>query len=78
MRQEKTFGNRRFLKRTFTALLCAMALPAMAATTSTWTGGASGIWGSGYPDNWSGGYPNQTAYATFGEPMSEPITVQVN
>lgn len=60
------------------AATCAAALTSLAATTSTWTGGASGIWGSDYQGNWSGGYPTSTAYATFGEPKSEPITVQVD
>ena len=66
------------MKSAVAAAVAATALPLTAATTSTWTGGASGIWGSGYPDNWSGGYPTSTAYATFGEPKTEPITVQVD
>ena len=76
--KKTALDKRQFVSMAICATLCAAALTSPAATTSIWTGGASGIWGSGYPDNWSGGYPNQTAYATFGEPMSEPITVQVN
>ena len=57
---------------------CAAALMSPAATTSTWQGGASNTWGSAYQDNWSGGYPSSTAYATFGEPKSSLITVQVD
>ncbi len=59
------------------AALCAAALPSMAAETSTWQGGASGIWGAGYESNWDV-YPDSGHYAHFAAPRSEPMTVQVD
>ena len=76
MKHEKTFDECLFLKGTAAALLCAAALTSPAATVANWTGGASGTWGAGYEGNWSV-YPDADHYAVFGEPKTEPITVQV-
>ena len=55
---------------------CATAMTSLAAD-AVWQGGASGTWGSAYTDNWSG-YPSSANAAKFGEPKSDPITVQVD
>ena len=59
------------------AVLCATALPSMAADVSLWQGGSSGIWGADYPGNWTA-YPDSNHYAQFGSPSSQSITVTVN
>ena len=59
------------------AFLAQAARPSLAAETSTWSGGASGIWGLGYEANWDT-YPDSTRYARFASPADALITVQVN
>ena len=76
MKYEKSFGNCRFVKGSVAALLCVAAMTSLAAT-SNWKGGASGIWGASYTDNWDT-YPSSANAAKFGEPKSDPITVQVD
>ena len=49
----------------------------MAADSSVWQGGTSGIWGVGYESNWNV-YPDSTRYAHFGSPYNEPITITVD
>ena len=66
----------RITARLAVAAFFAAALPATAAETSTWQGGASGIWGAGYESNWNV-YPDSTRYAQFAAPANEPITVEV-
>ena len=53
------------------------ALPAIAAESALWQGGAEGIWGTGYEGNWTA-YPTSNHYAQFGSPSDDPITVTVN
>ena len=65
------------LKPAATAAMAAFVIQATATGTSNWKGGDSGIWGAGYESNWDT-YPNSSNYATFGEPKTEPITVQIN
>ena len=62
---------------TLLAFLVSAALPSVAADSSIWQGGTSGIWGVGYESNWDV-YPDSTRYAHFGTPYDEPITVTVN
>ena len=76
MKYEKSFGNCRFVKGSVAALLCVAAMTSLAAD-AVWQGGASGTWGSASTDNWSG-YPSSANAAKFGEPKSDPITVQVD
>ncbi len=71
------FPHARFSSCLLVAALCSSALPSMAAETSTWQGGESGIWGVGYEGNWSV-YPDSTRYAFFGSPNAQTITVTVN
>lgn len=62
---------------TLAFLLVLVALPAAAAETSLWKGGAEGIWGANYTGNWDV-YPDSTRYAQFGSPLDQPINVTVN
>jgi hypothetical protein len=59
------------------ALFALAALPSLAAGTSIWQGGTSGVWGVGYESNWTA-YPDSDHYATFANPSDDPITVTVN
>ena len=72
----KTSLRVRFSSCLLVAVLFLAAFPSMAAD-AVWQGGASGTWGSTYTDNWSV-YPSSTNPAKFGEPKSDPITVQVD
>ena len=67
----------RFSSFLLVAALCASALPSMAADSSVWQGGSSGIWGTGYENNWTV-YPDSNHYAQFGNPYNDLITVTVN
>ena len=62
---------------TLLAFLVSAALPSLAADSSYWEGGTSGIWGVGYESNWNT-YPDSNHYAQFGNPSDTPITVTVN
>ena len=58
-------------------LFALASMSAMAAETSIWQGGTTGIWGVGYEGNWDV-YPDSTRYAQFGSPYDEAIAVTVN
>ena len=58
-------------------LFALASMSAMAAETSIWQGGTTGIWGVGYESNWTA-YPDSTRYSQFGSPYDTPITVTVD
>ena len=75
--KNKTMTKKLYQTAAMLAVLCATALPTMAAESSLWQGGSSGIWGADYPGNWTV-YPDSNHYAQFGNPYNDLITVTVN